>query len=70
MPVKPRYGEKALTSAERSQMSRTRRNRITAELIMAMLNELPDEAKLTYERDPVYGPIIIKARVTAASKED
>jgi hypothetical protein len=64
MSAKPRYGTEALSGADRLRLHRQRtaeRNRATAELIVALLAEVPVDVRQTYEQDPVYGPVITKA---------
>jgi hypothetical protein len=70
MSAKPRYGTEALSGADRLRLHRRRtaeRNRVTAELIVALLAEVPADVRQTYETDPVFGPIITKAREATAT---
>ena len=73
MSGKPRYGPKALETAERSRLFRQRsadRHRATAELIVALLAEAPADVRTAYGQDPVFGPLIVTARKGAGRIEE
>jgi hypothetical protein len=72
MPAKPQYGPKAMDTAERSRLFRQRsacRKRTTAELILALLAEVPAKVRAAYEQNPVFGPLIASAHKVAGRVE-